>query len=234
MTRHAPQTRRAPQTRLALAALVALVALVGLLGGWQVVAARSSQRQQIENGEQTAAHLASSALASALASRLQLISNLAAQPGVAKLYRSGDTKELELVAAELHVLYPGFSSFVLVSAAGRLVGHWPASASLLGTNLASNDAYRAVARTRRNYVSAAHQQTTAPHQLVVGLAAPVLGAGRSLAGILEGTLSARALGAVIGGTTLQGGGSLVLLDQQGHALTGPAAGATQSFSRSPL
>lgn len=227
-------TRPSAQPRLVLGALVLLVALVAVLGAWQVVAARSSQRQQIESGEVTAAHLASSALAAGLASRLQLVSNLAAQPSVAKLYESGDRRELALVAAELHLLYPGFSSFVLVSGGGRLLGRWPASPSLLGRSVATSEAFRGVMRTRRPYVSAAHQQTTAPYALVVGLAAPVVGSGGRFAGMLEGTLSGPTLAALIGGTALAGGGSLVILDQQGHALTGPGASAARSFLRQRL
>jgi PAS domain S-box-containing protein len=227
-------TRRAPQTRLVPGALVLLVALVAVLGGWQVVAARSSQRHEIENGEVTAAHLASSALAAALESRLELISNLASQPSVAKLFQSGNTKQLAGVGSALHLLYPGFSSFVMLSGTGRLVGRWPVSPSQLGKDLASSGTYVGVERSGRPYVGAAHQQTTAPYQLVVGLAAPVDSATGKLVGVLEATLSARTLGSVIGGTALAGGGSLVVIDQQGHALTGPGANASRSFSSDSL
>ena len=64
--------------RAAVIALVLAVVVVGALGAWQVTAARDSQRTQIVNGELTAARLASSAVASGISSRLQLVSNLAA------------------------------------------------------------------------------------------------------------------------------------------------------------
>ena len=74
------RAQRPVQLRMAAAALALLVAIVAMLGTWQVMAARNSQRAEIEDGEMNAAHLASSALASALSSRLQLLSNLAGQP----------------------------------------------------------------------------------------------------------------------------------------------------------
>ena len=57
--------KRPVEVRLAIAALAFLVVVVAVLGTWQVLAARSSQRSEIEAGEVSAAHLASSALASA-------------------------------------------------------------------------------------------------------------------------------------------------------------------------
>jgi PAS domain S-box-containing protein len=221
--------RRPPQIRLALGALVLLIALVALLGTSQVLTARSSQRQQVHNGELTAAHLASSALSSALQSRLQLISNLAAQPQFTPVFTSPSPKQETQLASALHLLYPGFASFDLITASGRLVARWPAAPATIGKNVSTSSFFTGVMRTKRPYISEAIQQSAPPSELVVGLAAPVTNANKQIVGILQATLSARSIGSVIGGTGLRGGGQLVIVDQAGHMLTGPAAGALHSF-----
>ena len=76
-------TSRTPLLRATLAALAVLVAMVAVLGMWQVIAAGNSQRTQIGNGELTAVRLASSAVASAVTSRLATLDNLADLSGSA-------------------------------------------------------------------------------------------------------------------------------------------------------
>lgn len=221
--------RRPIQVRLALGALVLLIGIVTLLGTSQVITARNSQRQQIQNGELTAAHLASSALASALASRLQLISNLASQPQLAALFTASNAKQQAKIAAALHLLYPGFASFDVISATGRLDARWPSDPQVIGKDISSNSFYTEVIRTKRPYISEALQQSAPPSELVVGLAAPVTDKQGNIVGILQGTLPAATIGSIIGGTSLRGGGQLVIVDQAGHAITGPAASAARSF-----
>ncbi len=220
--------------RLALAALVLLVGFVAALGTWQVVAARDSQRSEIENGEVTAAHLAGSALASALSSRLDLVSNLADQPGVSKLFTAKGRSQLPQIAAALHLLYPGFASFEIISAAGTLEARWPPAASTIGKNVSRQAFFTGVMRTRAPYVSGALEQTAFPRELVVALATPVRNPSGQIVGIIQGTLAASTLGAIVGGTSLRGGGTLVIIDQQGHTLSGPAAGAVHTFSSMPF
>jgi PAS domain S-box-containing protein len=226
--------RQPALVRLALGALVLLVAIVAVLGTWQVVAARDSQRSQIENGEVTEAHLASSALASALSSRLQLVSNLADQPALAKLFIGAHASELATLAPELHLLYPGFASFDIISAGGRVDARWPSDPRAIGTNVSTREFFTGLMRSGQPYVSEVIQQSSAPRELVVGLAAPVRDASGQIVGILQGTLAASTIGSIIGGTSLVSGGQLVIIDQAGHPLSGPAAGAGHSFQSMPL
>ena len=90
--------KRPVEVRLAIAALAFLVAVVAVLGTWQVLAARSSQRSEIEAGEVSAAHLASSALASALASRLDLLSNLAGNVSLSSIFTKEKAAEQAKIA----------------------------------------------------------------------------------------------------------------------------------------
>ena len=226
--------RQPALVRLALGALVFLVAIVAVLGTWQVVAARDSQRSQIENGEVTEAHLASSALASALASRLQLVSNLADQPAVSKLFVGTSTSALSELVPELHLLYPGFASFDVISASGRVEARWPSDPAAIGTSVSTKDFFTGVVRSGHPYISQAIQQASAPRELVVGLAAPVRDSSGQIVGILQGTLAASTIGSIIGGTTIRSGGQLVIIDQAGHPLSGPAAGASRSFGSMSL
>src|ERR1700691_1444337 len=95
--------KRAVEVRLAIAALAFLVAVVAVLGTWQVLAARSSQRAEIEAGEVSAAHLASSALASALASRLGLLTNLADNVSLSSIFTNVKADEDSKIAVTLHL-----------------------------------------------------------------------------------------------------------------------------------
>ncbi|MGH9091069.1 MAG: sensor histidine kinase [Acidimicrobiales bacterium] len=226
--------RRPIHIRVAIAALVLLVTLVATLGAWQVVAARNSQRSEIENGEVTAAHLASSALASGLASRLELVSNLAGQPGVSNLFNPKSRSQLPKIAAALHLLYPDFASFGIISAAGKLEARWPSVPSVIGKDVSRQSYFLAVMRTKKPYISGALQQTASPRELVVALATPVRNARGQVVGIIQGMLAASTLGSIIGGTSLRGGGALVIVDQQGHTLSGPAAGAVNIFASMPF
>src|SRR5581483_5106060 len=100
--------------RLATAALGFLVAVVAVLGTWQVVTARASQRAEVQAAERNAAHLASSALGGALASQLQLLSNLASDTGVASIFTKETPSQLAEVAGTLHTIYPAFASFDII------------------------------------------------------------------------------------------------------------------------
>lgn len=228
------RAQRPLQVRLALVALVVLVAIVAALGSWQVLAARQYQQREIDTGEVTAAHLASRALASALGSRLELINNLAEQPHLASLFAPTKLQGLSQLGVELHLLYPGFAGFQIASASGRLDFSWPAEPPMTSTRVSKSNFFIGVMRSGRPYVSEAFRQQASPHELVVGLAAPVRASSGRIVGILQGTLSAAALAATIGGLGLAGGGRLVILDQAGHALSGAAAGAAQSYESWPL
>ena len=220
-------------TRAALGVLALFVAAVAALGTWQVVSARDSQVNVIESGETTAARLASSALGSALASRLLLISNLAGQPGLSTVYTRTSASEQAKLAAELHVVYPGFASFALVSARGRLDARWPEAPGEVGESLASQAFFRAVVRTGRPYISPASQQQEPPGDIVTVLAAPVRDSAHRLVGLLLATLPAASLGQFVGGAQLPARGQVLMFDQFGHAFLGPAASASRSYRSVP-
>jgi len=227
-----PEHRRA-YLRATLVALVLLVAVVAGLGTWQVIDARNSQRTQIQNGEAVAANLASSAVASALADRLQLVNNLAHQPGAAS-YFGTDRAQLPSLLRTLHSLYPVFASFDIIQANGRLLSRWPSDPMAIGEDLSQRDFFVHVHETLRPYVSEALQQTAPPNALVIGLAAPVLSASGTFVGIVQCTLPVSTLGSLIGGAALVGGGRLVIIDQNGHPISGPAASASRSYKTLPF
>jgi PAS domain S-box-containing protein len=224
------QATRPVQARLALAAVALLVAVVAILGVSQVISTRNSRSSQIADSELTAARLASSALSSALESRLSLVTNLTSVPGFGAIFAPAGAKELPKLATSLHLLYPGFASFAIIAGNGKLEARWPSDPSAIGSDVSSSTFFSHVMRTGDAYVSAATQQTAAPRELVVALAAPVR-SGSKVVGMLVGALSASTLGSIIGGTGLRGGGGLVIVDQDGHALSGPAAGAAQAFAQ---
>jgi len=221
------------RARLTMAILALLVAIVAALSTWQVFAARSSQQAQIQDSEVTAAHLASSALGSALASRLLLLSNLAGQPGLAPLFTRARPSEQAKVVLALHELYPGFASFEMISPEGRLEARWPNGAGGVGTNLAAQPFFIGAMASGRPYISQALQQPLPPNELVTLLLAQVRNPAGHIAGLLAASIPGSALGSLIGGTSLRDRGAIEIYDQEGHSLTGPGAGATRSFRSLP-
>jgi PAS domain S-box-containing protein len=221
--------RRPLRVRAAVAALALLVGLVAVLGTWQVLSARSTQQNDILAGEATAAHLAGSALAGSLDGRLQQLDNLASQPQVPALFTSRNSVQLEQLTAALHLLYPDFASFVIVSGAGRVLSRWPADPSVIGRDESSQPFYTGVERTKGPYVAPGTQQSAPPHDFVVVLAVPVEGSAHNVVGMLVATLPASSLGTVIG-SSLEPDGQLLVIDQLGHLVTGPSASATHSYS----
>jgi C4-dicarboxylate-specific signal transduction histidine kinase len=147
------KSRRSIELILVGTAFVILLVVVGGVGAWQVMDARSAQRTQIEDGGVNAAHLAASAVGSALSSRLDLLSNLGVQPPMATIFTKDSPEVQAQVAAALHMVYPGFSSFVLIASSGRLDARWPSAPELVGQNLASQPYFQAVLRTGKPYIS---------------------------------------------------------------------------------
>ena len=68
---------------------------------------------------------------------------------------------------------------------------------------------------------------------MVGLATPVFDSSQRVVGVIEGTLAASTVGSIIGGTTLPDG-QLVIVDHQGHLLSGTNATVARSFRTAPF
>lgn len=203
-------------------ALVVVAIVVGVLGAWQVTSARSSQRSQIVNGELTAARLASSALASGMYSRLQLVTTLANQ-NVADLISQESPPQLQKLADQIRALYPEFSSLAVDRADGTLLTVSPANRGRRGENVKNKPVFAGFAKTKKPYVSPAFHASGLG--LVIGLAAPFYYDGtKTLAGVIVCTIKVSDFGSIIGSSHLQSGGSIVVLDQSASVLTGPEAG----------
>ncbi|MGO9344048.1 MAG: ATP-binding protein [Acidimicrobiales bacterium] len=219
--------RRSPQLRAAIIALALAVVVVGALGAWQVTAARDSQRTQIENGELTAARLSASAVQSGILSQLQLVSNLAEQ-NVEETIRT--TPDLQKLANEVRSLYPQFATLSVDSANGLLLAVSPKNEAVVGTQVSDKPAFAGAVKTGKSYVSRAFR-LPGGGPLVIGLAAPFFDqTGKTLEGVIVGTIAISHLGSIIGSTELHSGGSFVVLDQTGRALTGPAAASGTTYA----
>ena len=225
------------KARVAYAALALLVAAVTALGTWAIVSARDSQRSRILVSETSAARLAASALSSALGSDLSLLTNLAAQPGLAQIFQRPPDARLASIGATLHVLYPGFAGFGIVSATGRLDSVWPAGSGTVGADVSSAPYFRAVMRSGRSYVSGPVPAPPAARpgaRFEVTLATPVRDRTGKLLGLLDASLSPTEISGVLGGVSFGENGELVIVSQDGRALTGPAAGSPASFRAQPF
>jgi len=224
--------KRRLSLRVVYCALGGLVALVAVLGTWQVLAARTSQRNQLLNGDLTAAHLASSAVSSAVNSRLQLLDNLANQPGSSEDVTANAAETLEPLLSELLLLYPQFSSMSVVGSSGNLVAESPSWPLTPAVDQTRSDSYLGVIRTGQSYVTGAFTAPTGGQAVTLG--SPVRSASGQLAGVVQATLPVSELSSAVGGSSLGGAATLVIVDQNGHAVTGPASGSSTSFSNLPV
>lgn len=220
--------RRRLSIRVVLVALGGLVALVAVLGTWQVLAARNSQRNELFNGELTAAHLASSTVASAVTSRLQLLENLANQPGSSQDVTSNSVAVLEPLLGELLRLYPQFSSMSVLDASGGLLAESPDWTLTPAVDQTRADSYSEVLRSGQSYVTGVFAAPTGGPAITLG--APVRGPSGQLSGVVQATVPISELSTAVGGSSLGGGGTLVIVDQKGRALTGPASSSPASFA----
>jgi PAS domain S-box-containing protein len=178
--------------------------------------------------------LTGSALASALGSRLQLLSNLAGQSELASIFTKETPAQQAKIPALLHVLYPGFASFDVIGADGHLDARWPADKADVGKDVASQAFFTTVMRSGKPYISQAVQQESSPRELVTLLVAPVRDQAGHIVGLLAASIPGPGLGALIGGTLLRDGATVVVFDQSGHAFIGPGASATRSFRSAPV
>ncbi len=224
--------RRNPLLRSTLAAIAVLVALVAILGVWQVVAARDSQRAQIVDGELTAARLAASAVSSSVTSRMETLTNLAGQAGAANFIATSSPTVIGATVGELLKLYPDFSSMSVVAVGGTVLVSEPAWPSAADVTAAHRQAYAQAVRSGHPSASEVFGQPTGG--LAIEIAVPVREAGQ-LVGVIEASVPASSLSSAVGGTALPGGGSLVVYDRGGHALTGPTVsdGNSPSFAKTP-
>jgi two-component system phosphate regulon sensor histidine kinase PhoR len=220
---------RSPRLRAGLAALVLTVVVVGALGAWQVSADRGSQRTQIIDGELTAARLASSAVESGMLSRLQLVTNLADQ-GITKQISDNSPAQLQQLASTVRALYPEFTSLAVDSADGRLLAVSPPGLSPVGADVAGKPAFAEAVKSGKPYVSPAFSLTGVG--LVVALGAPFFSGNNTLAGVIVCTIPVNNFGSIIGSTALQSGGSIVVVDQKGTALTGPGTRSGDVYKKS--
>jgi PAS domain S-box-containing protein len=191
-----------------------------------VTAARDSQRTQIVNGELTAARLASSVVESGISSRLQLVSNLAEQ-NVAKTLNDTRPGDLQSLVDEVRGLYPQFETLSVDSASGILLAVSPKGEGTPGTRVLGKPAFAGAIATGAPYVSQAFR-LSGRGPLVIGLAAPFF-SGKTLAGVIVCTIPVTNFGSIIGSSGLQSGGSIVVVDQSGRALTGPAVSSGASY-----
>ena len=117
------------------------------------------------------------------------------------------------------------------STEGKLLAVSPKGLSPLGTDVSRAPAFSGAISHRAPYISQAFSLPGVG--LVVGLAAPFF-SGTTIAGVIVCTIPVHNFGSIIGSTLLQGGGSILVVDQKGNALTGPLTGRGDVYGRSSM
>lgn len=115
-------------------------------------------------------------------------------------------------------LRPDFSFVSLYDLDGRMRAIYPPQPELLGQNFSYRDWYKDVIQHSEPYISEVYQSAVPPHELVVAIAVPVKDAQGKPIGILMGADTLDTINQRLG-TKLDGGWSIVLVDQSGHLAT---------------
>ncbi len=108
-------------------------------------------------------------------------------------------------------------AFVSVYALDGTMGQaYPPQPELLGRKFAYRDWYEGFMRQRQPYVSEVYKTAVAPYPLVVAIAVPVLNDEGEPIGILMGADPLNAMSQRLVETRLEGGWTILLVDQHGH------------------
>lgn len=112
-------------------------------------------------------------------------------------------------------LRPDFSFVGLYDLDGKMRVIYPPQTALLGQTFAHRDWYKGVMQRQEPYISEVYQSSVPPHELVVAIAVPVTDAQGKSIGILMGADALDTIRQRLG-TKLDGGWTILLVDQNGH------------------
>jgi PAS domain S-box-containing protein len=197
---------------LFLSLLIVPIALFAYsMGG---VLKRQAEVQAATEGTQIA-HVSAALVDDHFRQSVAFLESIAQRRTLGQAWTEGN---LDLVAWHLRSaksLRPDFSFVGLYDLDGRMRAIYPPQPALLGQNFAYRDWYRGVAQGWEPYISEVYQSAVPPHELVVAIAVPVTDSRGKPIGILMGadtldTISQRL------GTKLEGGWTILLVDQGGH------------------
>src|SRR5580704_54680 len=127
-------------------------------------------------------------------------------------------KDLDLVAWHLRSAKssrPDFSFVGLYVLDGKMRVIYPPQTALLGQSFAYRDWYKGMTQRHEPYISEVYQSSVPPHELVVAIAVPVTDAQGKPIGILMGADALDTIRQRLG-TKLEGGWTILLVDQNGH------------------
>jgi PAS domain S-box-containing protein len=191
--------------------VVPIVLFAYSMGG---VLKRQAEVQAATQGSQIA-HVSAALVDDHFRQGIAFLESIARRRTLGQAWTEGN---LDVVAWHLRSaesLRPDFSFVGLYDLDGRMRAIYPPQPALLGLNFAYRDWYKGVARGWEPYISEVYQSAVPPHEFVVAIAVPVTDSRGKPIGILMGadaldTISQRL------GTKLEGGWTILLVDQGGH------------------
>ncbi len=214
--------------RLHLLFLLLLIVPIALFAySMGEVLKHQAEAQAATEGTQIA-HVSANLVEDHFQQSIAFLESIAARDTFAPACARGD---LDLVAWHLRSaksLRPDFSFVSFYDLAGRMRVIYPAQPALLGQSFSYRDWYKGVTQRWEPHISEVYRSAVPPNELVVAIAIPVTDVSGKPIGILMGadaldTISQRL------GTRLEGGWTILLVDQSGHIV-----GRRSKASRTPV
>lgn len=204
--------------RLHLLFLLLLIVPIALFAySMGEVLKRQAEGQAATEGSQIA-HVSANLVEDHFQQSIAFLKSIAARRTFAPACAKGD---LDLVAWHLQSaksLRSDFSFVGFYDLDGRMRAIYPPQPALIGQKFAYRDWYKGVTQRWESHISEVYQTALPPRELVVAIAIPVTDANGKPIGILMGADALDTISQKLG-TRLEGGWTILLVDQSGHVAT---------------
>ena len=131
-------------------------------------------------------------------------------------FKDGDLKVLAWHLQNARSLRPDFSFVSVYALDGTMQAIVPEQPELINRSFSYRDWYQGFIRQNKPYVSGVYKSAVAPYELVVAIAIPILNDQGKPIGILMGADAIDTISQRLVDTRLEGGWTILLIDQQGQ------------------
>jgi PAS domain S-box-containing protein len=145
-----------------------------------------------------------------------LLESIAARRTFLKAWHDGDYGIVSWHLQNTKSLRPDFSFVSVYGLDGTMKAIYPARPQLVNQSFSYRDWYAGFMRQKKPYVSEVYKSAVPPNELVVAIAVPIVDDKGNAIGILMGADALDTISQRLVETRLEGGWSILLVDQHGH------------------
>jgi len=144
------------------------------------------------------------------------LESIAARRSLLQAWRNHNSGMVSRQLEDARRLRPDFSYVSVYALDGSMEEIYPAQPGLINQRFAYRDWYGGFMREKKPYVSEVYKSAVAPYELVVAIVVPILNEKGVPIGILMGADTVDTISQRLVETRLEGGWTILLVDQHGH------------------